>query len=75
MRIVVAVLRGCLYASISGLLLGILAFALDLPIEKAISFSAPIGMVAGFAGFTLGWRQGLQNRMWASTLRHRPNPR
>ncbi len=55
MRIVVAVLRGCLYASISGLLMGILAFALDLPIEKAISLSAPIGMVAGFAGLTLGW--------------------
>ena len=55
MRIVVAVLRGCLYASISGLLIGILAFALDLPIEKAISLSAPIGMVAGFAGLTLGW--------------------
>ncbi len=37
MRIVVAVLRGCLYASISGILLGILAFALEFPIEKAIS--------------------------------------
>jgi hypothetical protein len=72
MRIVAAVLRGCLYASISGLLIGILAFALNLPIEKTISLSAPIGMVAGFAGVTLGWRKGLQDRMWPSTLKHRP---
>lgn len=75
MRIVVAVLRGYLYASISGILLGILAFALDLPIEKAVTLSVPMGAVAGFAGFTLGLWPGLQLTMRPSALRRHRNSR